>query len=115
VRELRRIYDTASETLGFRTLEQPIGRDVIQLKMMLHALGYYRPDQNTFDLKAPQVNVYTQEAVDAVDRFRAAQGWQTTVPGFVDGRTIAQMWQLLEQRGRADAIRKQLLDLLRVR
>ncbi|MGH9201288.1 MAG: DUF1028 domain-containing protein, partial [Vicinamibacterales bacterium] len=30
VRELRRIYDTASETLGFRTLEQPIGRDVLQ-------------------------------------------------------------------------------------
>src|SRR5688500_16090837 len=37
VRELRRIYDTASETLGFRTLEQPIGRAVLQLKIMRHA------------------------------------------------------------------------------
>lgn len=115
VQELRRIYDTASETLGFRTLEQPIGRDVIQLKMMLHALGYFRPNDKAFDLKAPQLNLYGQEAVEAVDRFRAAQGWQTTVPGYVDGRTIAQMWKLLEERGRADAIRKQLLDLLRVR
>ena len=44
VGELRRIYDTASETLGFRTLEQFAGRDVLALKLMLHALGYYRPD-----------------------------------------------------------------------
>lgn len=115
VRELRRIYDTASETLGFRTLEQPIGRDVIQLKMMLHALGFFRPDQKAFDLKAPQINAYTQEAVDAVDRFRAAQGWQTTVPGFVDARTIARLWTLLDERGHGDAVRKQLLELSRIR
>lgn len=115
VGELRRIYDTASETLGFRTLEQPIGRDVIQLKIMLHALGVFRPGTPTFDLKMPQANIYTQEVVDAVDRFRAAQGWQTTVPGYVDARTIAQMWKLLEERGRAEAVRRQLLDLLRVR
>jgi uncharacterized Ntn-hydrolase superfamily protein len=115
VRELRRIYDTASETLGFRTLEQHIGRDVVQLKMMLHALGYFRPDDKTFDPRAQQANIYTQEAVEAVDRFRAAQGWQTTVPGYVDARTIAQMWKQLDERGRAEAIRKQLLDLQRVR
>jgi uncharacterized Ntn-hydrolase superfamily protein len=115
VQELRRIYDTASETLGFRTLEQPIGRDVIQLKLMLHALGYFRPNVKELDLREPQANVYTQEAVDAVDRFRAAQGWQTTVPGYVDARTIAQLWKRLDERGRAIAIRKQLLDLLRVR
>ena len=55
VGELRRIYDTASETLGFRTLEQPLGRDVLQLKMMLHALGFFRPNDKEFDLKSPQV------------------------------------------------------------
>lgn len=115
VQELRRIYDTASETLGFRTLEQPIGRDVVQLKMMLHALGYFGSKENEFDPRAAQVNVYTQEAVDAVDKFRAAQGWQTTVPGFVDARTIAQLWRRLEEAGRADEIRKRMLDLLRVR
>jgi uncharacterized Ntn-hydrolase superfamily protein len=115
VRELRRIYDTASETLGFRTLEQPIGRDVLQLKLMLHALGYFRAQAKALDLKAPEISVYTQEAVDAVDRFRAAQGWQTTVPGYVDARTIAQMWKLLDERGRGDAIRKEMLATLRMR
>ncbi len=115
VGELRRIYDTASETLGFRTLEQPLGRDVLQLKMMLHALGLFRPNDKAFDVKSPQASNYTQEAVDAVDKFRASQGWQTTVPGFVDARTIAQLWKRLEEAGKADAIRKQLLDLQRVR
>jgi uncharacterized Ntn-hydrolase superfamily protein len=115
VQELRRIYDTASETLGFRTLEQPLGRDVAQLKVMLHALGYFRPDDKAFDMRSAQANLYTQETVDAVDRFRAAQGWQTTVPGYVDGRTIAQLWRRLEERGRADDVRKQILELLRIR
>ena len=63
VRELRRIYDTASETLGFRTLEQPIGRDVLQLKMMLHALGLFRPGDSVIDGKSPQATVYTQDAL----------------------------------------------------
>ena len=115
VGELRRIYDTASETLGFRTLEQPIGRDVLQLKIMLHALGFYRPGDSEIDVKSPGALNYTQDAVAAVDKFRAAQGWATTVPGFVDGRTIAQLWRRLEEAGRADAVRRRLLDLQRVR
>jgi uncharacterized Ntn-hydrolase superfamily protein len=115
VRELRRIYDTASETLGFRTLEQPIGRDVLQLKIMLHALGFYRATEKEIDARAANANNYTQDAVDAVDKFRAAQGWQTTVPGFVDARTIERMWKLLQESGRADAVRRRLLDLQRVR
>jgi uncharacterized Ntn-hydrolase superfamily protein len=115
VGELRRVYDTASETLGFRTLEQPIGRDVVQLKMMLHALGYFGQKEQEFDARAPRANVYTQEAVNAVDKFRAAQGWQTTVPGLVDARTLAQLWQRLAEANRADEIRRRMLDLLRVR
>ena len=115
VRELRRIYDSASETLGFRTLEQPIGRDVLQLKIMLHALGMYRPGDQEIDARLPQANVYTQDAVDAVDKFRAAQGWQTTVPGFVDARTIDRLWSRLGEAGKADAIRPRLLELQRVR
>jgi uncharacterized Ntn-hydrolase superfamily protein len=115
VRELRRIYDTASETLGFRTLEQSIGRDVLQLKIMLHALGVYRPAEKEIDARAANANVYTQDAVDAVDKFRAAQGWQTTVPGYVDARTIERMWRLLHDGGRADTVRRRLLELQRVR
>ena len=115
VRELRRIYDTASETLGFRTLEQPIGRDVVQLKIMLHALGFFQVNQQAVDTRAPQAAVYTQEAVNAVNAFRAREGWQTTVPGFVDARTIARLWQRLEEAGKADRIRRSFLEIQRVR
>ena len=115
VGELRRIYDTATETLGFRNLEQPIGRDIVQLKMMLNALGFFRANEAEFDVRSPQANVYTQEAVEAVDKFRAAQGWQTTVPGFVEARTIERLWKKLEEAGKADAIRRKLIDLQRLR
>jgi uncharacterized Ntn-hydrolase superfamily protein len=115
VGELRRIYDTATETLGFRNLEQPIGRDIVQLKMMLNALGFFRPSETEFDVRSPQANIYTQEAVDAVDKFRAAQGWQTTVPGFVEAQTIERLWKKLEEAGKADAIRRKLIDLQRLR
>jgi uncharacterized Ntn-hydrolase superfamily protein len=115
VAELRRIYSTTSETLGFRTLEQPIGRDVLQLKLMLHALGLYRASDKALELTGPDAARYTQETVDAVDRFRAAQRWQTIVPGYVDAKTVARLWQRLEEAGKAEAIRRQFLDLLRVR
>jgi uncharacterized Ntn-hydrolase superfamily protein len=115
VKELRRIYDTASETLGFRTLEQSIGRDVLQLKIMLHALGFYRSGDKEIDARGAQASIYTQDAVEAVDKFRAAQGWQTTVPGYVDARTIEQLWKRLAEIGQADPIRRRFLDLQRVR
>ena len=114
VAELRRIYDTASETLGFRTMEQFVGRDVLQLKMMLHALGFF-PKDVQFDVKAPQASVYTQDVVEAVNRFRVAQGWQTTVPGYVDARTIERLWSKLQEAGRADEIQRRMLELQRMR
>ena len=115
VRELRRIYDTISETLGFRTLEQFIGNDVLQLKVMLHALGYFRPGATDLSLDEPNANVYGQEIVDAVNRFRSDQAWQTTVPGFVDARTIDRIWVRLEEAGLAEQVRAQLMDLVQVR
>ncbi|MGQ0736665.1 MAG: DUF1028 domain-containing protein, partial [Acidobacteriota bacterium] len=77
------------ETPGFRTIEQFVGRDVLQLKILLHSLGFYRASDADVDVKSSQAMVYTQDVVEAVDRFRSAQGWQTTVPGYVDARTIA--------------------------
>jgi uncharacterized Ntn-hydrolase superfamily protein len=115
VDELRRIYDTASETLGFRRLEQFMGRDVLQLKMMLHALGYYRPEEREIATTGPGAMVYTEETVKALDAFRAAQQWGTTVPGFVDQRVIDRLWQRLDEKGLANEIRKKLLAIPRVR
>ena len=113
--EMRRIYDAISETLGFRTLQQEVGRDVFQLKLMLHELGHFRPDADDISPEDENWNTYTQEAVDAVDRYRAAQGWRTTVPGYVDAATIARMWSELEEAGRADEVRRRLLDVQRIR
>ena len=114
--ELRRIYDTISETLGFRELSKETGSDVFQLKLMLHALGYFRPDLSELPEDLPDRNLYTDEAVDAVDRFRSDQpGWGTTVPGMVDTATVARLWSSLEDAGKADAVRRRLLDVLRVR
>ena len=114
VGEVRRIYDTVSETLGFRELRQFSGRDVLQLKVMLHALGYFRPNAETLDLEEAGADVYGPEAIEAVDRFRADQRWQTGVGGFVDARTIDRMWSLLEERGAARVVRERILEIARV-
>jgi uncharacterized Ntn-hydrolase superfamily protein len=114
VAEVRRIYDTVSETLGHRTLRQFAGRDVLQLKIILHALGYYRADATELSLAEDGDDVYDAEAMDAVDRFRADQQWQRAVGGFVDARTIQRMWSVLEERGQAQEVRQRLLELVRV-
>ncbi|MGE0862360.1 MAG: DUF1028 domain-containing protein [Vicinamibacterales bacterium] len=115
VAELRRIYDTAAERLGFRRLEQFAGRDVIELKLMLHALGYYRANEKDIALTGPGANVYTEEAVKALDAFRAAQDWGTTVPGFVDARVIERLWSRLKEKKLDDQVRRKLLEIQTIR
>lgn len=133
VDEVRRVYETISETLGFRTLRQFAGRDVLQLKIMLYALGYLGPDGTVAGVDAPVTSgelpasggdvtsgdvmggdVYDTDAMRAVDRFRADQGWQTTVSGLVDERTIERLWTRLEEAGRAEEVRRRLLEIARV-
>lgn len=113
--ELRRIYNTASETLGFRRLEQFMGRDVLTLKLMLHALGYYKAKDKEIPLTGAGASVYTEETVVALDAFRAAQEWGTTVPGFVDARVIERLWSRLKDQGLDDQIRRKLLAIQQVR
>ena len=113
--EMHRIYDVASETLGFRRLEQFVGRDVFQLKVMLHALGYYRPGSHAPLVDTPEVLVYDQETMEAVDRVRSEQGWRTTVPGYVDHTTIDRLWGLLDEIDRAAEVRDRIRSIVRVR
>jgi uncharacterized Ntn-hydrolase superfamily protein len=115
VAELRRIHDTASETLGFRRLEQFAGNDVLTLKIMLHALGHYRAGATEIPLSGPGANVYTEETVVALDAFRAAQEWGTTVPGYVDARVVERLWARLREKGLEAEVRKKLLGLQRIR
>lgn len=48
VAELRRIYWTTQRRLGYRSFSEIQGRDVVELKRMLHALGYWRKDLKEF-------------------------------------------------------------------
>jgi uncharacterized Ntn-hydrolase superfamily protein len=118
VAELRRVYDAISETLGFRTLQQFAGSDVWQLKLMLHALGYYGPEETEL-VRETGWNVYTEETVAAVDAFRRAEGLAGpelgSPPGLVDAETIARLWSALERAGRAEEVRRQIREITAVR
>ncbi|CAN5884534.1 DUF1028 domain-containing protein [soil metagenome] len=114
VYELRRIYQSVSETLGYRTLQQYSGADVFQLKLMLHALGYYRsgePEPRP-DLTS---HLYTADAVQAVNAFRDAERLSGpalgTPQGLVDDELIARLWAALERRGLADDVHRRLRSL----
>jgi hypothetical protein len=118
VAELRRVYNSISQTLGFRQLEQQSGNDVWQLKVMLHALGLYRANTPTLARDSTAL-LYTADAIAAVDAFRTSErlaGPAIGSPaGLVDGETVARLWAALERAGKARAVREQLLDLTAVR
>lgn len=48
VGEMKRIYYTTQRRLGYRTFSQVEGPDVVELKRMLHALGFWRPTLAAF-------------------------------------------------------------------
>jgi uncharacterized Ntn-hydrolase superfamily protein len=56
VGEMKRIYYTTGRRLGYRTFSQIEGPDVIELKRMLHALGYWRPSMTAFPDAPPSTN-----------------------------------------------------------
>ena len=119
VAEVRRIYNTISQTLGFRTLQQYSGNDVVQLKILLHALGYFRPASDSLELGRDRA-LYTTETVEAVDAFRTDQGLSTrsrgrSPPGLIDADTVARLWAALEQAGKAAEVRERVKQLIAVR
>jgi uncharacterized Ntn-hydrolase superfamily protein len=118
VAEVRRIYDTISQTLGYRTLEEFAGQDVIQLRIMLHALGYFRPDADSLELGRGATR-FTAEVVEAVDAFRTDHQLSTasvgSPRGLVDEATVAQLWLALEAVGRAADVQRQVANLTAVR
>ncbi|MGH9870009.1 MAG: DUF1028 domain-containing protein [Candidatus Polarisedimenticolia bacterium] len=48
VSEMKRIYETTARRLGFRSFSAVEGPDVIELKRLLHAAGYWRKGQPAF-------------------------------------------------------------------
>ena len=119
VAELRRVYDTVSGTLGWRELSQPSGNDVWQVKLIMHALGYYRASEPELDRRTVS-SVFDDEVAAAVDAFRADQGLSHsgsggTPPGFVDAQAVARMWAELDAAGLAAELRAAIRELTRVR
>ena len=116
VGELRRIYSTISGTLGFRTLEQHRGADVWQVKLIMHALGYFRSNAETLE----RDDFYDNEIVAAVDAFRSEHGLSTrdvggSPAGLVDESTVLLMWSELEATGKATEVRDIIRELTVVR
>lgn len=92
VAEMKRIYYTTARRLGYRTFSRIEGQDVVELKRMLHALGYWRTSLAVFPPNANvrDFGVFDDEAIAAVDTFRADRGmnYQGNPPGLVDARFI---------------------------
>jgi len=119
IAELRRIYDTISGTLGFRELQQQAGNDVWQVKLILHALGFYRPGKASIE-QTDGWQTYDDEIVAAVDAFRAEHQLSTpesgrSPAGLVSAETVALFWAELEAAGKAVALREVIVGLTAVR
>ncbi len=56
VAEMKRIYFTTGRRLGYRSFSRVEGPDVIELKRMLHAAGYWRPSLAAFPDPPPSIN-----------------------------------------------------------
>ena len=119
VSELRRIYSTISGMLGFRTLARPAGDDVWQVKLIMHALGFYGSGTESLERREGWQS-YDDEIVAAVDAFRTEHGWSTATSGgspsgLVDAQTVDAMWSALEDAGKAVEIRAIIRELTVVR
>jgi uncharacterized Ntn-hydrolase superfamily protein len=91
VAEMKRIYYTTARRLGYRPFSRIEGADVVELKRMLHALGFWKPELTAFPDQPPrEFSVYDEEAIAAVDKFRAANGlnYQGNPAGLVDARLV---------------------------
>jgi uncharacterized Ntn-hydrolase superfamily protein len=67
VAEMKRIYYTTARRLGYRTFSRIEGADVVELKRMLHALGYWRPTLPGFP-EPPTVNSDKMRELQKTDR-----------------------------------------------
>ncbi len=56
VAEMKRIYHTTGRRLGYRSFSRVDGPDVIELKRMLHGVGYWRPSLAAFPDAPASIN-----------------------------------------------------------
>ncbi len=107
VGEIKRIYYTTQRRLGYRTFARVEGPDVVELKRMLHAVGYWRPNLSAFPA-APTVNAQrNQELRQAspsefekaqAEQRRAAQEYQRQYAQY-DEESVAAVDKFREDKG----------------
>ena len=68
VAELKRIYYTTGRRLGYRSFSRMDGPDVIELKRMLHAVGYWRPTLAAFPDPPASINTPKMQELQKTDR-----------------------------------------------
>ncbi|HEV2985721.1 MAG TPA: DUF1028 domain-containing protein [Vicinamibacterales bacterium] len=68
VAELKRIYYTTGRRLGYRSFSRVDGPDVIELKRMLHATGYWRPTLAAFPDPPVSINTPKMQELQRTDR-----------------------------------------------
>jgi uncharacterized Ntn-hydrolase superfamily protein len=68
VGETKRIYYTTGRRLGYRSFSRIEGPDVVELKRMLHALGYWRSTLAAFPDAPPSTNTAKIRELQKTDR-----------------------------------------------
>ena len=68
VEEMKRIYYTTARRLGYRTFSNIAGPDVVEMKRMLHALGYWRPTLTAFPEEPPSANNEKMRELQKTDK-----------------------------------------------
>ena len=118
VAELRRIWDSITQTLGFRELRRFTGNDVWQLRVLLNAVGYYRPEVAEIPRDGAS-QVYSEDVVEAVHEFRVAEGLWTansaSPRGLVDGATVDRLWRAVEAAGKTAEVRRTIRNATLIR
>ena len=114
VAELRRIWNSISQALGYRELRRFAGSDVWQLRVMLHALGHYRPEAAEIPSDASSQS-YTADVVEAVDAFREAADLSTRTAGLVDQETVEHLWRALDDAGKAAEVQALIREATLIR
>jgi len=70
VAEMKRIYYTTARRLGYRSFAAVEGDDVVELKRMLHALGYWRAKMKSFP-EAPEFDFPPEKMRSDPEGFQA--------------------------------------------
>lgn len=98
VGEMKRVYYTTARRLGYRDFSHVSGPDVIELKRMLHALGYWRAGLAAFPEAPASINTPANQELrrtnpDAYDKlmteFRSASAEYTRAYAHYDEEAIA--------------------------